>query len=119
MCQQVKDRMVRVYGDTNPPTAREFLGWVRTYDKRKDWRSLVPRNKRQTGNGRLHPKVDQIISQVIQEVYLSPQMESKQYIHQRIEYLIFMENCWRKPEDHLPIPHRSTIRRRMEQINGC
>jgi len=118
VCRQVKDRMVEIYGDNNPPTARVLLGWVRAFDKRRDWRSLIPRNKQQTTNGRLHPKVEQIISRVVQEVYLTPQMESKRYIYERIEYLICLENCWRKPEDHLPVPHWSTVRRRIEQIDG-
>jgi len=117
ICHKIINSMVHIYGAQDPPNARILLDWVQLYAKREDWRSLVPRKAaKKPSSWRLHTKVEAIIKRVMEEVYQTPQWESKQYIHQRIAHLIFLENCWRKPEDQLGIPHWSTITRRIRQF---
>lgn len=86
-----------------------LYNWIKLYEQTGETSSLVPRiAKRGKKGNRLDPKVDEIINDVLENIYLNEQRYSFNRVYNKIYLACKHEN--------LKAPHRNTIRYRISQI---
>ncbi|QKF58403.1 Mu transposase C-terminal domain-containing protein [Aliarcobacter lanthieri] len=86
-----------------------LYNWIKLYEKTGEISSLVPAtSKRGKKGNRLDSRVNEIISDIIENIYLNKQRYSFNRVYNKI-YLA----C---KHESLKIPHRNTIRYRISQI---
>ncbi len=121
-------------GDEVPPSWVTLYRWLRDYEAAgRDARSLLPAS-RSRGNPRSKISgqrldeylaedyekarvVDGLIDQVIRTRYLSASRPTVSSIHENLQARIIDENRLRAPHDQLPIPHISSLYRRVAALD--
>lgn len=106
-----------------------YYGWYMSYIKSgEDIRVLLPRYKKRGNTGRkfsagrkfngqtysekeraLAKEVANIVDEIINEEYLTPERLSVSEIADRVEGRIADINLLRSPDDQLPIPHKNSV----------
>ncbi len=116
--------------DSNPPTCVTLSRWEKAYTASgDDIRSLSPAYKargrakhhdrrRLSGDMQLCKAVDRIIEDVVNEHYLQKTRPTAQSTYDLIEARIAEENRFRDPHERLPVPHRNTLYRKINQLDG-
>lgn len=90
--------------------------WIDEYtESGGDIRSLIPDTEKRGGvnQSRLEPEADAIIQDVVETHYLTREKRTIDYIHREVAVRVEEENRVRVPAEHLEIPSRSTIARRI------
>lgn len=91
--------------------------WLRTYDQSGgDIRSLIPNWHKRGRNNYLHPEVDRIVTAVIEELYLQREQRSVDDVY--LEVLLRVEEGNANQNDTVPVPSRSTIHNRIQQLDA-
>lgn len=86
-----------------------LYNWIKLYEKTGETSFLVPAtSKRGKKGNRLEPKVNEIIDDVLENIYLNKQKYSFNRVYNKIYLACRHEN--------LDVPHRNTIRYRISQI---
>jgi putative transposase len=120
--------------DEAPPSWVTLYRWLRDYEAAgRDARSLLPAS-RSRGNHRSKISgkrldeyvaddyekarvVDGLIDQVIRTRYLSASRPTVSSIHENLQARVIEENRLRPPHDQLPIPHISSLYRRVAALD--
>ncbi|MBE9002773.1 transposase [Nostoc sp. LEGE 12447] len=115
--QQVAEKIE----DKHPPSYITLYRWVKEYrHSGGNIRSLIPQHQAK-GNfkPKIAPEVYQLIKEVINEVYLTPERPNIASIYDVVICRILAENNLRKSNRQatLSIPHRSTIYRQIQQLD--
>lgn len=83
--------------------------WIKIYEQTSEISSLVPNtSKRGKKGSRLDPKVDSVIQEALENLYLNKQRYSFRRIYNKVYTACKHLN--------LPIPHENTIRNRIEAL---
>jgi putative transposase len=92
--------------------------WLQTYDQADgDMRSLIPNWHKRGRSHYLHPEVDQIVTAVIDELYLQREQRSVDDVY--LEVLLRVEEAnTGQTETKLEAPGRSTIHDRIQQLDA-
>lgn len=120
-------------GDRQPPSQTTLYRWVRDYENAdRHVQALIPATKRR---GNRNPKtvgagssnrdtdavkanaVSRIVDTVLRARYLVPGRPSGASVIRNIEDAIAKENELRGPSDKLPVPHASTVYRRIKALD--
>jgi putative transposase len=94
--------------------------WIQTYTASgNDIRALIPDTEKRGGvqQSRLASAVDAIIQDVIESQYLVREKRTINYVHREVAVRIADENQGRVPAEHLELPSRSTIARRINALD--
>ncbi len=84
--------------------------WIKTYEQTEDKSSLIPNtSKRGKKGSKLHPKVDEIINEVFDDIYFNKQ----RYGFKRVYNAIYVA-CRNL---NLPVPSERTIRYRIDKLD--
>lgn len=83
--------------------------WIKAYEAEGVVTSLLPKERVDKGRKRLDDNVELIITQVINQHYLTPQRKSISYIQTEIKRI-----C---KNSELEIPHHNTIRNRIKELS--
>jgi putative transposase len=116
----VIQQVAQIIEDKHPPSYITLYRWLKEYrHSGGNIRSLIPRHQ-DKGNfkPKITPEVYQLIKEVINEVYLTPERPNIASIYDVIICRILAENNLRKSHRQaaLKIPHRSTIYRQIQQL---
>ncbi|WP_339828937.1 Mu transposase C-terminal domain-containing protein [uncultured Parvibaculum sp.] len=107
--------------DPKPPSWTHLVRKIREYeDAGCDARALIPLNRHKGSRGlsRLSPEQDDIIEEAINSAYLTGAKLNKGATVNRVKNLVAIKNIARGPGmTPIPEPHRSTIYRRINQVN--
>lgn len=93
--------------------------WLSDYTKSgQDLRVLIPGIYRRGGKqqSRLKPEVDALINVTLADLGSAVEAKSLDYIHREIAVRLTEENQHRVPEEHLAMPSRTTIGRRIKAV---
>lgn len=104
--------------DYNPPSEITLYRWTRFFETTENKRSIIPLTKLRGRHGSsLDPKVQEIIGQAIDEVYMTRERNSGDDVHNRVQYLLRIENAKPDQKEDLPDPSRATLYRFIEKRN--
>lgn len=102
------------------PSARvsraSIVRYLRAYERGgHDIRALVPATRRQggPGRGRLDPALERIVQGVLAECAAAPRYRTVRDVYLLVVARVRDENLGRAAGDHLPLPGRATIHRRV------
>jgi putative transposase len=118
-------QVAREVGDEQPPSWNTLYRWCRNYEASgHNVHALVPAFDR-CGNGKprfssnpdISNAVVNIINAVIDEKYLSRHRPTIASVWETVVARIASENEFRNPEEQLPIPHRTSIYKRVKKID--
>jgi putative transposase len=124
------ERVGKAIRDPKPPSCVTAARWHKDYTAGgDDIRSLAPafkargrakRQDRRRISEDLHTckAVDQIIEEVINEHYLQKTRPTAQGTYDLIKVRIVEENQFRDNDDKLPIPHRNTLYRKINELDS-
>lgn len=107
---------------TNKISVTSVYRWMRDYEQgQRDLRALIPATMGRRGGAgqpRLAARVEQIIADKIEEVYLKPRVKTRvKDVHHAVAHFITEENRYRAEDDQLPVPSYPTLARRVEQLD--
>ncbi|WP_083657734.1 Mu transposase C-terminal domain-containing protein [Herbaspirillum camelliae] len=113
------EECARRLGDPTPPSPITVYRWNRELAMHQgDYRSLIARHDRKGGHGcRLHQDVREILTAVIDEVYLSEQRNSGDMVHAEVITRINKWNEFQQRNRRLAIPSRATIYRALSNLD--
>jgi putative transposase len=101
-------------------TPRTVSRWLRRYQtSHQDIRSLVPSyHLRGPHQGSLHPFLETLLQQAIQETYLTNVRAPVTHVITSFKKLIITENTKRSPEEQLPTPGNMTVYRYLQRMDA-
>ncbi|MGR2682421.1 Mu transposase C-terminal domain-containing protein [Chromobacterium haemolyticum] len=108
-------------GDQRPPHYTTVYRWRKRYLKASmDVRSLFAKLYTRGGKGqnRLHPEVEAIIEDKIENVFLASKSSSAEAVHDAVCLAIEQVNAGRLEGERLKVPGFRTIQRRIGEINA-
>jgi putative transposase len=85
-----------------------LYGWIRLYEECGTLTVLMPQERRDKGQTKVDPQVEEIIKKAIEEEYLTEQQKSPVKVHQEVERLC--RNAGLTP------PHCNTVRNRINSL---
>lgn len=93
--------------------------WYRAWEERgRTVHALAPGyENRGSADHRLHPLVERLIQEVIDEVWLTRQRPSTTSAYNTLESRLAKLNESRPPGDQLEVPHRRTFKRRLKEVD--
>ena len=104
------------------PSARTVYRWVKTFVKSgKNIRSLVSNRKQHNRKSSLHPQVEKIINELINDFYLRSHKITAAALHDEIRIAINDYNKSipaSKKDQLLTVPHINTIYKHIKKIDG-
>ena len=107
--------------DEKPPSHITLYRWLKAYQRSgSDIRSLIPRHSAKGNfNPKLSPEVNQLLDEVVTEVYLTPERPTITQVYDVLICRILQENLLRKAraQKTLKIPHRTTIYRLIQNLD--
>jgi putative transposase len=89
-------------------TVSALYKWIKTYESEGVITSLLPKQRADKGEKRLDDAIEMIMTQVINEHYLSPKRKSITYIQNEIKRICINSD--------LEPPHKNTIRHRIKEL---
>lgn len=122
--------------DPRPPYWTTLYRWLRDYEAAgRDARALVPAtkargNRRRKTSGHKVERfgdddyekarvVDALAEEAIRTRYLSRARLSVRSVHEHLRGEILAENRHRDAHDHLPVPHLSSLHRKVASLDPC
>lgn len=123
------ERVSKQIRDRNTPSAVTLSRWNKVYTvSGDDIRSLSPAFKarggakhhdrrRISGDVQTCKAVDRMIEDVINEHYLQKTRPTAQATYDLIKARVIEENRFRDANDQLPVPHRNTLYRKINQLD--
>ncbi|MBV8855362.1 MAG: transposase [Acidobacteria bacterium] len=119
------EQVTREIGDENPPSWNTLYRWFRNYEASgRSVHALVPAtDRRVSGKPRFSPNPDisnavvNIINAVIEEKFLSRHRPTIASVWETVVARIASENEFRNAAEQLPIPHRTSIYRRVKKLD--
>lgn len=94
--------------------------WIKAYESSgRDIRSLLPAFDRRGGrnNPRIKLEINNIVKSAIDDIYLNRERKTVDDVHHEVAARIEDNNRFCSPADKLKLPSRSTITRRVEQMD--
>lgn len=105
--------------DARPPSAITIWRWFREFVRcQYDYRAIIDRYDRRGGKGsRLHPDVQAILQEVIDNIYLTEQRNSGDDVCSELQYRIDKKNEFCTDREKLIAPHRATVYRALASLD--
>lgn len=113
------DECARQINDPNPPSPVSLYRWyLRLIRAKWDHRALIDRTDLRGGSGcRLHSEVQKLLQESIDQVYLAPERNSACEVHSDLESRISYANEFRKDDEKLSVPSKSTVHRLIRKLD--
>jgi putative transposase len=105
--------------DPNPPSPITIYRWNRALvSAQYDSRSLISKThlKGKAGS-RLHPDLQALVQEAIEQVYLSPQRATIEDTYSHLEFLVANANKFRDAASKLIAPSKSTVTRAVRSLD--
>ncbi|MGD6803930.1 DDE-type integrase/transposase/recombinase [Rossellomorea aquimaris] len=117
-----KERKTRIFqiSEEKDVSVASLYRWVKEYEgSSKDIRSLINRYSNSGSKDFQFPSiVEGIITRIIEKYYLVREARNTDDVYLLVYNEITKENKFREQDDKLPIPSKSTIRRRIQHRNS-
>lgn len=113
------DECARQINDPNPPSPISIYRWYRCLTAAHgDHRALIDRTDLRGGSGsRLHPEVQKLLQESIEQIYLAPERNPASDVHSDLQSRISHANEFRRGADKLPVPSMSTVQRMIRGLD--
>jgi len=117
--QPIIAECARVINCANPPSAITVWRWYRSLTRcHQDYRALIDRHDFKGGNGsRLHPSVQEIVLQKIEEIYLTDQRNSGDDVYFAVYNSVDKKNEFLAENERLRAPSKATIYRAIADLD--